>query len=147
MVTFASSPADIFPFCRTQFLKRFAVVVTGGGVGQVHHPFSCLVQGHDFSVQTMVFQRAPRNPHFSITSLFDHPRHNFPIKGSRFPSLSIMIPPTQSVRHLPRCLPNGILSFDIFHTTPRPFPRLLSLIVLAGWSCQNDHCHGRPPGK
>ena len=104
---------------------------------------SCIMRTFVRATISRGFQCAPRN----TTSLFDHPHHNSLIKESRFPSLSIMIPSTQSVWDLPRCLPNGILSFDIFDTTSPPFPRLLLLIVLASWSCQNDHCHGRPPGK
>lgn len=57
IVIFASSPANTFPFCRTHdmFLERFVVVVTGGGVGLVHHSFFCLTQGHNFSVQMTAF--------------------------------------------------------------------------------------------
>lgn len=142
------SPAETFRARRTHvmFLGRFMVVVTGTGwqVGQcIIRPFG-LVRGHDFPWPFNVLPRTLTFRALSLLSLIS------PIKGSWFPlfTLSIMRPLTQTVRHLPLCLLNGILRLINSTLSLSPlFSRLLLVVVLAGWSCQNDHYHGRPSGK
>ena len=51
-----------------------------------HHPASCLVQGHNFSIRLLLCNVLLRTLTF-LTTLTDS-SHNFPIKGSQFPSLS-----------------------------------------------------------